>query len=238
VKIDEVRKKMQTERRMLDAISAMRQATTNQDVLRQNQTREREAARSLAYFEETIRELQVRRQQLIEGAGSPRSAQVAPAGLPATPRNVRPGSQTSPQTPYDPRRSAYDVPPPGAPGPYPADGALTSAPKQYSSLDLIRAETPLTPAKISRMLHQLEFKLQVEKQYKAGIDKMAALYQADGDKKSRADAEAKRVESDRKIALLNTALKRYKALHVLDVVEEDEEDGAAAPDAVSRHDGC
>ena len=52
------------------------------------------------------------------------------------------------------------------------------------------------------MLHQLEFKHQVEMQYKKGIDKMAKLYQADGDKKSKADAESKRVESDKKIQLL------------------------------------
>ena len=73
------------------------------------------------------------------------------------------------------------------------------------------------------MLHQLEFKLQVEMQYKKGIDKMAKLYQQDGDKKSRADAESKRVDSERKIQLLQAALKRYKNLHVLDDVIEEEE---------------
>ena len=50
---------------------------------------------------------------------------------------------------------------------------------------MIKADTPLTSAKISRMLHQLEFKLHVEKQYKEGIDKMAKLYLVDGDKKAR-----------------------------------------------------
>lgn len=60
-------------------------------------------------------------------------------------------------------------------------------------------------------------------QYKKGIDKMAKLYQADGDKKSRADAESKKIDSEKKIQLLQTALKRYKNLHILDdVVEEDE----------------
>ena len=72
------------------------------------------------------------------------------------------------------------------------------------------------------MLQKLEFKLQVEMQYKQGIDKMVKLYQADGDKKSRMDAESKRVESDKKIQLLQAALKRYKNLHILD--DEDDED--------------
>lgn len=95
-------------------------------------------------------------------------------------------------------------------------------PKAYSNLDLIKADTPHTPAKISKMLHQLEFKLRVEMQYKLGIDKMAKLYQADGDKKSRQDAESKKVESEKKIQLLQSALKRYKNLHVLDDVVEEE----------------
>lgn len=103
-----------------------------------------------------------------------------------------------------------------------------SKPKTYTNFDLIKADTPHTTAKISRMLHQLEFKLQVEMQYKKGIDKMAKLYQADGDKKSKADAEGKRIESERKIQLLQTALKRYKTLHILDDAEEDDS-GAFPP---------
>lgn len=73
------------------------------------------------------------------------------------------------------------------------------------------------------MLHHIEFKLQIEKQYKQGIDKMAALYQAEGDRKSRTDAESKRVESQSKIMLLQQALKRYKQLHVMD--DEADNDG-------------
>lgn len=107
-----------------------------------------------------------------------------------------------------------------------AQGGPTAKAKTYTNLDLIKADTPFTPKKISRMLHQLEFKHQVEMQYKQGIDKMAKLYQADGDKKSKADAESKRVESEKKIQLLELALKRYKNLHILDDVAEDDENGA------------
>lgn len=93
----------------------------------------------------------------------------------------------------------------------------------YSNLDLIKADTPVTTARISRMLHQLEFKLQVETQYKKGIDKMVKLYQAEGDKKSRADAEAKRVESEKKIQLLQASLKRYKNLFIMESEAEEPE---------------
>ncbi|TFY69554.1 hypothetical protein EVJ58_g336 [Rhodofomes roseus] len=98
--------------------------------------------------------------------------------------------------------------------------------KTYTNFDLIKADTPHTTAKISRMLHELEFKLQVEIQLKKGIDKMAKLFQADGDRRSKQDAEAKKIESERKIHLLQTALKRYKTLHILDDAEEDEDAGA------------
>lgn len=73
------------------------------------------------------------------------------------------------------------------------------------------------------MLAQLEFKLNVEKQYKDGIEKMVRLYQLEGDRKSKADAEARRIESNQKIQLLKQALKRYDELHV-------EVEGVDAPD--------
>lgn len=74
------------------------------------------------------------------------------------------------------------------------------------------------------MLSQLEFKLSVEKQYKDGIEKMIRLYQMEGDRKSRADAEGRRIESNQKIQLLKQALKRYEDLHV------DMESATDAPD--------
>ncbi len=74
------------------------------------------------------------------------------------------------------------------------------------------------------MLSQLEFKLSVEKQYEDGIDKMVRLYQMEGDRKSKLDAEARRVESKQKIQLLKQALKRYEDLHV-DIETTDAPDG-------------
>ena len=73
------------------------------------------------------------------------------------------------------------------------------------------------------MLSQLEFKLSVEKQYKDGVEKMVRLYQDEGDRRSRADAEGRRIESNQKIQLLKQALKRYEDLHV-------EDTNADAPD--------
>ena len=72
------------------------------------------------------------------------------------------------------------------------------------------------------MLSQIQFKLNVEEQYLKGIEKMVQLYQMEGDKKSRADAAARRVESRQKIVLLKQALKRYEELHIdMDVDSAD-----------------
>lgn len=218
-KIQEVYKRIQTERKILEASQLLRQATPNPDVLRRNEVKIKETERSLSYFEDTLKELQARKLQL---ANDP--SRSGNGGLPSTPRlgpaNSR--DRALPPTPQlFPDGSSYG----NAVPPYIADAGGMPKSKTYSNLDLIKADTPYTTAKISKMLHQLEYKLQVEKQYKEGIAKMSTLYQADGDKKSRADAENKRIESDKKIALLQSALKRYKTLHILDDVEEEEPEG-------------
>lgn len=80
------------------------------------------------------------------------------------------------------------------------------------------------------MLSQLEFKLSVEQQYKDGIEKMVKLYQMEGDRKSRADAEGRRIESTQKIQLLKQALRRYADLHVPDnAVDIHDDESLDAP---------
>ena len=65
-KIAETWRRVQTERKILEATQLLRQATSNQDVLRRNEAKIRETERSLAYFEETLRELQARKAQLMQ----------------------------------------------------------------------------------------------------------------------------------------------------------------------------
>jgi len=202
-KIQDVYKRIQTERKVLEASQLLRQATSNPDVLRRNEAKIREAERQLSYFEDTLRELQNKKMMLTQGSSGGGSQ--------------RGHASTSSSPEFDQRSGGR---PPGGP----ENSRIGPPPKKvYSNLDLIKADTPVTTAKISRMLHQLEFKLQVETQYKKGIDKMVKLYQAEGDKKSRADAEAKRVESDKKIQLLQASLKRYKNLFIMESEAEEPE---------------
>lgn len=90
--------------------------------------------------------------------------------------------------------------------------------------DLLRYDAPLTGAKITRMLNQLQFKLQVEEQYKLGIEKMAQAYRAEGDKRLRNETDSKRMESDGKIQLLRKAKRRYETLAKFGGAVEDDED--------------
>lgn len=78
-KIAETWKHIQTERKILEGAQLIRQATTNQDVLKRNDAKIKETERTLAYFEDTLKELQARRvaQQNDGRMGGPSTPQVS-----------------------------------------------------------------------------------------------------------------------------------------------------------------
>ncbi|QRW06533.1 Serine/threonine-protein kinase [Ceratobasidium sp. AG-Ba] len=172
-KIHDTQTKILVERKVLEGTRAMKNATTNQDVLRRLDAKIRDSEASLTYFEETLQNLQARKR-----------------------------------------------------GPEPSPDAAEAAPKKnYTNLDLLKADTPHSNARITKMIHLLETKLRTEQQYKRGTEKMIQLYTAEGDKKSRIEAEGKRFESENKIQLLQQALKRYKSLYIMDDEEDDTTEG-------------
>lgn len=84
----------------------------------------------------------------------------------------------------------------------------------FTALDLLKYECPSLGHKIQYMMQLLEFKIQVESQYKVANDKMYNLYQMEGDRSSIAMAEKGRAESDRKLQLLKRALKEYQSMYI------------------------
>lgn len=84
----------------------------------------------------------------------------------------------------------------------------------YSRFDLIKYDCPSLGHKIQYMLQQLQFKLQVENQYRAANEKISHLYLMDGDKSSSSAAEGGKLESDQRIQLLNRSLKKYQGMNV------------------------
>lgn len=92
--------------------------------------------------------------------------------------------------------------------------ALSLAVPLYSRFDLIKYNCPLLGHKIQYMLQQLQFKLQVENQYRAANEKISHLYLMDGDKSSLSAAEGGKMESDQRIQILNRSLKKYQGMFV------------------------
>lgn len=84
----------------------------------------------------------------------------------------------------------------------------------FSRLDLIKYDCPSLSQRIQYMLQQLEFKLQVERQYQEANAKLTKLYQIDGDQRSSSAAEGGAMESKNRIQMLTKALKKYQAINV------------------------
>ncbi|RLV91811.1 Protein kinase C-like 1 [Spathaspora sp. JA1] len=97
----------------------------------------------------------------------------------------------------------------------PTNGAgHTSDRPSFSRLDLAKYECPSVGHKIHNMLQQLQFKLQVENQYREANQKMSHLYLMDGDRSSSNVAEGSKADSDQRIQLLEKALKKYQNIHI------------------------
>lgn len=232
-------KKIERERALLNAANQMRQQTQNEQVKARLDTQMREGRRNIQYLEERMQELQMRKMgQDMEnmnlspvGTGPGRRASEGYDGRsgPSTPlaKSPRTHIDAGQGTSYGMQETG------GSQGelmpsrhPFAPPGPSSSLPKRpnYTKLDLIKYDTPFLGPRIQLMLSQIEFKLNVEKQYLKGIEKMVQLYAIEGDRKSRADAAGRRIESTQKIQILKQALKRYEDLHI------DMESSADAPD--------
>lgn len=98
------------------------------------------------------------------------------------------------------------------------------APARYLRLDLTKYDCPSLGHRIQYMLQQLQFKLQVENQYREANCKISQLYLLDGDKLLSVAAEDGKLESDQRIQLLNKALRKYQGMNVdVDEVTRDME---------------
>ncbi|KAA8895083.1 HR1 rho-binding repeat-containing protein [Sphaerosporella brunnea] len=204
--MQDVYRKIEREKVLINGARAMRQSTDNAAVQQRLDNQIRESQRNLSYLEEKYRELQNR--VMMQNTQGMDNMQVSESGY-----SNYGGQQMMP--PNKPFAQEPGIQPKSRPN--------------FSKLDLIKYDTPHLGPRIQLMLSQLEFKLSVEKQYKEGIEKMAKLYQIEGDRRSRQDAESKRIESNQKIQLLKQALKRYEDLHVDMDFGADEADVSMLP---------
>ncbi|KAF2680022.1 HR1-domain-containing protein [Lentithecium fluviatile CBS 122367] len=224
-----VQRKIDREKALINAANAMRQSTNNPAVLSRLDGQIRDGHRNIEYFESKLRDLDMQRTQASMDSMSLQPGAKNNNPLTPPPKDGWNGYMDQDQGGYGDSQGGYSnlsggqqLMPPRAPYAPQGPGAQPKRPN-YSKLDLIRYDTPHLGPRIQLMLSQLEFKLSVEKQYKDGIEKMVRLYQMEGDRKSKTDAEAKRIESNQKIQLLKQSLKRYEDLHV-DIDTADDRD--------------
>ncbi|KAL7627396.1 Serine/threonine kinase [Parahypoxylon ruwenzoriense] len=236
-------KKIEREKALINAANSMRQQTNNDDVRSRLDSQMREGRRNLQFFEEKLHDLQMKRlgqgvDSMSIGSPSTPVSSTRPISLdmrsdgegppPPPPKDAGAwsgdmGSYGS--LPYSQIGGHGDLMPPRHP--FPPPGPTSSIPKlrpNFTKLDLIKYDTQYLGPRIQLMLSQIQFKLNVEEQYLKGIEKMVQLYGMEGDRKSKADAAAKRVESKQKIHLLKQALKRYEELHIDDFDSPDSPD--------------
>ncbi|KAF7722694.1 Serine/threonine kinase [Apophysomyces ossiformis] len=99
----------------------------------------------------------------------------------------------------------------------------SSEKKMYTNLDLLKAETPINRAKVSLKLHELEYKVDVEKKVQVGIRNLALTLERSGSSKRKQEIQEMQAESDEKMALLNSAVRKYKTLYIGEEEDENEE---------------
>lgn len=200
---------------------AVEASSRNEAVIQQAQNEVRNAQASIRFLEDELEKLKLSSSQR---SGSSPSAPAGASGYNGggySPSSMAPRQTASGGTAplkiikSGDRDRPLPPPPPGEEEVKPA--------KKYTNLDLLRYDAPLTGAKITRMLAQLQSKLQVEEQYKLGIEKMAQAYMREGDKRLRAETDAKRFESDSKIQLLRSAKKRYEKVAGFSQVDDDDD---------------
>lgn len=181
----DIRRKIAVEENIIKGSSALKKKTDNVMVIQKCNTNIREARQNIEYLEETLKKLQLSQSQ----QGQPDSQQ-------------QQANDDSTVTEID-RGQGYRQ-------------LSTIAPEEhvFSRLDLVKYDCPSLAQKIQYMLQQLEFKLQVERQYQKANNKLTKLYQIDGDQRSSSAAEGGALESKNRVQLLKKALKKYQAINV------------------------
>nr|CAG8445509.1 15778_t:CDS:10 [Entrophospora candida] len=107
----------------------------------------------------------------------------------------------------------------------------TTTPRSpLTNLDLIKSNTPITTQKVALKLHELQFKLDVERKLKEGSEKLinAVHFQDPKNKKSIAEVQEKTLESKEKISILTRSLQKYRQLYIGEVDDDEEDDSERA----------
>ncbi|KAK2608651.1 Serine/threonine kinase [Conoideocrella luteorostrata] len=236
-KIQDIYKKIEREKNIINAAQAMRAQTTNEAVRSRLDTQLRDGRRNLQFFEEKLQDIRMRKagqgmENMSIGAGAGLDENGPPPPPPKDPSASWGRDQGGYGTvQYSQIGQHGDLMPPRHPyAPQEPGSTMPKGRPNFTKLDLIKYDSPYLGPRIQLMLSQIQFKLNVEEQYLKGVEKMVQLYGMEGDRRSKAVAAGRRVESKQKIVLLKQALKRYEELHIdMDSADTQDDDSINTP---------
>lgn len=192
---NDINKKIAIEQNIIQGATNMKKKTDNVMVIQRCNTSIREARQNIEYLQETLAKLRL---------NSTTSQDFAHSELHNTQTdNPALGGNEENRILSDDNMKGYGY-------------LSTISPNEhmFSRLDLVKYDCPSLSQRIRYMLQQLEFKLQVEKQYQEANTKLTKLYQIDGDQRSSSAAQGSAFESKHRILMLKKALKKYRAINV------------------------
>ncbi|KAI8335454.1 hypothetical protein BC941DRAFT_399152 [Chlamydoabsidia padenii] len=233
-KIQELMGRIEQNKKMRDKAIQLRGLLNNRNGISQCETEIKEYQKYIDYFSEELHKLQAKSAHRVSGSTSDSihttstSSTLTPTTEPGTPtsdhhlqHNSSGGAPPRTSSMVSSSSTSATVVSPSALQP---SGTVVPR-KRYTNLDLLTTATPYNKPKVSLKLHELEYKLDVEKQMLSAIKNMADLFERDpsGDRKRRSEVQGQLYESIEKLNLLKKALRKYKDLYIDEGDEDDDE---------------
>ncbi|KAI9309622.1 hypothetical protein BJ944DRAFT_280544, partial [Cunninghamella echinulata] len=223
-KMKELTARIEQNKKMRDKAIQILPLLKDKNAISQCETEIKEYQKYIDYFSEEIHKLQQRslhRQSSDDGSTiilTPTSGTSATTIEPGTPIQRHDSSLSTTST-LPPRSSSIQQT-------NPSPSKEAGPRKKYTNLDLLTTATPYNKPKVSLKLHELEYKLDVEKQMLTAIKHMADLFERDPsteNRKRKSEVQGQMYESIEKLNLLKKALRKYKSLYIDEGDEDDDE---------------
>ncbi|CEP16111.1 hypothetical protein [Parasitella parasitica] len=250
-RIKEVKAKIEQNTHLRKKAIELRQILKDRNAQLQCDTQIRESQRYIDYFTEELRRLETKgsrasfmsfhtfhQQPSSESSNSAADYATRSATNSTTTSTTTPGSNGGEEGAVL-QRPIVDSPTQASLHSYfPATHTSTSTPisdedearRRYTNLDLLEADTPINRAKVSLKLHELEYKVDVEKKVQEGIRNLYNILDRSSsssaaDRRRKAELHEKQLECSEKMTLLNNAVKKYKDLYLGEEEDEDDDGG-------------
>ncbi|KAG0063330.1 Serine/threonine kinase, partial [Linnemannia elongata] len=218
-KLEDVRKRLQKEKEIKAATMKLRDFQTSDAAKAACDATMEESQQRINYFQNEFDKLQLKKQQ-------ENSTKVARTHIPITlpslenaPPMFKAGFESSRGGSYQSTSSSSDNNSNNRMGPS-RNNSITSShyredfisSRPLSTVDLLKAPTPITAKKVTFKLRELAYKLDIEKKVKVASERLEQLGMS---------AKDGNVESSERVVLLKRALQKYQGLYIPGQGEDD-----------------